>query len=222
MSRTLMVAAGLCALIGCGRATESSESLTLGPTEATSASPAVSSTGDASAKLPDRTSTVSDRRDVLERLLGPSVPAGWSAESAYDLGSILMATVVRPSDAQPVTVFSVTRAGAGFTTEQLDAAFSGAPGAGPHPLEVLGYDLVQPRSASKVTVGTTEVPSLDYAWLRVDPDSGVRDNGSGSAIWLRCGDDDARFLLLSSEMPAGRYDARRLGEFATALDSCSR
>jgi hypothetical protein len=193
--------------------------------EAPTASPA--------AETPARSAsnTTDAREAVLASILGVAADelgSSWQVGSAYDLGSIRIATLERPGDAQAITALSVDAQSAGFTSGELVAAFGGAfdPGAA-HPLEVLGYDLVQAQASSAVMVRSREVPRLDYAWLRVDPDSGARENGSGSALWLHCADPGAepapiagRFVLLSAEMNAGRYRSERLLEFAATLPVC--
>ncbi|MCO4768748.1 MAG: hypothetical protein KDA24_01870 [Deltaproteobacteria bacterium] len=173
-------------------------------------------------------STLEARRAVMREILGPQDLGTYEVGSAYDLGAIKMASLERSGDAQPITALSVAAQNAGFSTGLLQRAFTTGEGDGgqTHPLEVLGYDLVQPRGVGALTLGSRSMPRLDYAWLRVDEDSGVRENGSGSAVWLHCSDDSPgpvgdRFVLVSSEMPSDRYKGERLEAFLASLNWCA-
>ncbi len=182
----------------------------------------------ASQEVAPPASTRSDREAVLGAILGPQDFGSYQVRSAYDLGAIRMATLGRVGDAQPITVLSVAATEAGFTPDELDLAFRTASGDGAseHPLELLGYDLIQPKSVSNLVLGARSMPSLTYAWLRVAEDSGVRENGVGSTVWMHCGSKPGpvgdRFVFASSEMPAGKYDEARLGEFVRSLSWCGK
>lgn len=209
-----MVALGL-VLAGCSSSAES-------PSDPPRAS--LEPTTDANAP-PTTVGTAAAKDAVLQQILGTGAPDGWTVASAYDLGAILIATLKRGGDAQPITALSVAESDAGFSADELAAAFGGAESTS-HPLEVLGYDLVQPRGASVLILDGRTLPRIDYAWLRVEPDSGQRENGSGSAIWMHCGAQEptarnGRFVMLNSEMPSGHYDADRLLSFVGGLDLCS-
>ena len=171
-------------------------------------------------------STLADRKAVLTAILGPQSLGSYQVGSAYDLGAIRMATLGRNGSPQRITVLSVAATGAGFASEALELAFRTASGDGAseHPLELLGYDLIQPKAVSTLALGEHVMPSLTYAWMRVDEDSGHRENGVGSAVWMHCGSTpgpvNGRFVLASSEMPAGKYDETRLAEFLDSLSWC--
>jgi len=180
----------------------------------------------AGSKEPDPSSTLADREAVLTAILGPQSLGSYQVGSAYDLGAIRMATLGRDGRPQRITVLSVAVTEAGFASEALDLAFRTASGDGAseHPLELLGYDLIQPKSVSTLALGERVMPSLTYAWMRVDEDSGHRENGVGSAVWMHCGRTpgpvNGRFVLASSEMPSGEYDETHLAEFLGSLSWC--
>ena len=158
---------------------------------------------------------------VVKRLLGTQQLDGWTLRLAYDLDSMLLASWDRPGDATSVTVLGLRPEGAEFDAEALKAAFAGATPTR-HPLEVLGYDHIQPASHGQLALGDRQLPSLTFSWLRVDLDEGSRESGRADAVWLRCDEPllDGRFVLLAVErdQPEERPDA--LEEFAQDLRVC--
>lgn len=158
---------------------------------------------------------------VVRRLLGPQQLDSWTLRLAYDLDSMLLASWDRPGDATSVTVLGLQPQGAEFDAEGLAAAFTGATPTR-HPLEVLGYDHIQPASHGELVIGERKLPSLTFSWLRVDLDEGSRESGRADAVWLRCDEPllDGRFVLLAVERdePEERPDA--LEEFVKDLSVC--
>ena len=202
-----------------------------GPPEGTDAQPYESPPALAEAGKPHKTdppptrSMEDEKKEVLQQILRSEVPKGWTVSSAYDLGEILIATLSRGPESPQLTALAVSEGDAGWKRTEVLAAFGGAEPTS-HPLEVLGYDLVQPRAVSNLTLNGQKLPRIDYAWLRVNPESGTRINGSGSAIWMHCGPVPAtahagRFVVISSEAPAGRYDAATLVQFVGELPPCN-
>ncbi len=174
---------------------------------------------------PPTRSVEDEKKGVLQQILKSEVPKGWIVSSAYDLGEILIATLSRGPESPQLTALAVSEGDAGWKRTEVLAAFAGSEPTS-HPLEVLGYDLVQPRAVSNLILNGQKLPRIDYAWLRVNPESGTRTNGSGSAIWMHCGLPVAtarpgRFVVISSEAPAGRYDATTLVRFVGELPSCN-
>jgi len=138
------------------------------------------------------TTSADPRLAVLTRILGTAEVPGWTVGSAFDLGSMKMATLSRDQDAQAVTAVVLESSARGVPHTELLAAFQSAEASedGKHPLEILGYDLVQPKAAGILNAEAggqlRKLPRLDYAWMRVDEDSGEREAGSGVAVWIRC------------------------------------
>lgn len=176
---------------------------------ATIDTPAAASDAGAAATI--GTAAADPRAAVLAAILGTGDVSGWSVTNAFDLGSMKMATLSRAQDAQPVTLVALENSERGVLHTKLLEAFQTGKAAddGSHPLDILGYDLVQPQSASELKVEAAGVPRrlprLDYAWMRVDEDSGERETGSGIAVWLRCEEADGETStwskLVSVESP---------------------
>lgn len=176
----------------------------------------------------DPTHTPDGKTTLARSMLGEQDLGDWSVRMAYDLGMLRMLVLTRPSDANPVTVAQLTAPAPGVSEDGMAAVFAGAQVVGPHPFELLGYDHIQPRSNDVLATGGRELPRLEFSWLRVDPDTGERESGRGTAIWLHCGATateakaiDARWLVLASETQGTEHDALPVSELAGRLRVCS-
>ena len=159
---------------------------------------------------------------VVRRLLGSQQLDSWTLRLAYDLDSMLLASWDRPGDATSVTVLGLRPEGAEFDAGALKAAFAGATPTR-HPLEVLGYDHIQPASHGELEIGERQLPSLTFSWLRVDLDEGSRESGRADAVWLRCDEPllDGRFVLLAVERDEPEERPDTLEEFVKDLRVCA-
>jgi hypothetical protein len=157
---------------------------------------------------------------VASMILAPERLQGYSVRLAYDLGSLKLAVIDRPSDPQAL---SLVRAGppAAAPAEDFVRAFRGEPFEGrTHPLELLGYDLVQVKSHGVDPVGDREVPWVEFAWMRQEPDSPI-ERGSGSAHWLRCPKDSTIVLVGGESEGSDKYDPGKTRTFALAALPCA-
>ncbi len=169
-----------------------------------------------------------DAKGALARaVMGDQDLGDWSVRMGYDLGMLRMLVLTRPADANPVTVAQLTDAAPGVSEAGMTAVFSGAEVAGDHPFGLLGYDHVQPRSSDVLAAQGRELPRLEFSWLRVDPDTGERESGRGTAIWMHCQGAvseakaiDARWLVLASETKGTEHDPTPVSELAARLELC--
>lgn len=217
-SRTLLCMAIL--LAGCDGCAD--EQVAVAPTAPGASSPPVPDATESPSADPETVQDpVAAKAAVVERLLGPQTLQAWTLRLAYDLDSMLLASWDRPGDATSVTVLGLRPEGAELDPESLEAAFTGATPTS-HPLEVLGYDHIQPVSHGELPVGERAFPILTFSWLRVDQDEGRRESGRADAVWLRCAEPlvGGRFVLLAVERdePEERPDA--LEEFVRDLRVC--
>ncbi len=170
-----------------------------------------------------------DSKQLLARaVMGEQDLGHWSVRMGYDLGMLRMLVLTRPSDANPVTVAQLTDGAPGVSEEGITAVFSGAEVAGPHPFELLGYDHVQARSSDALPARGRELPRLEFSWLRVDPDTGERESGRGTAIWMHCQATvtearaiGGRWLVLASDSKGTEHDPGPVSELAARLELCA-
>lgn len=170
-----------------------------------------------------------DSKMLLARaVMGDQDLGHWSVRMGYDLGMLRMLVLARPADANPVTIAQLTDGAPGVSEDGMTAVFAGAEVTGPHPFELLGYDHVQARSSGALPARGRDLPRLEFSWLRVDPDTGERESGRGTAIWMHCQATaaearaiDGRWLVLASETEGTEHDPVPVSELAARLELCA-
>jgi hypothetical protein len=215
--KTVVATVALLVLAGCPR-TSSVEPEATAPVAASESTPDVIVEPGVESKI------------LLTRaVLGVQDLGDWSVRMGYDLGMLRMLVLTRPADANPVTVAQLTDAAPGVSEEGMTAVFSGAEVAGAHPFELLGYDHVQARTSDALAARGRQLPRLEFSWLRVDPDTGERESGRGTAVWMHCQETpseakaiDGRWLVLASETKGVEHDATPVSELAARLELCAR
>jgi len=161
-----------------------------------------------------------DKAEVAGRIVDPKALEGWTIQLAYDLGTLQLAVIHRLD--HPGTI-SLVRAAAptAAPVEDFQAAFGGAPFQGKtHPLELLGYDLIQPTAHGvDPSAGGGSVPWLSFAWMRQDTDATL-ERGIGTAHWVRCPDDQS-IVLVGAEGTSTGHDPETARRFAIGLAPCA-
>ncbi|GEM_PF-3362114 len=147
---------------------------------------------------------------VAASILPPGALEGWSVRLAYDLGILRLAVIDQPEASRSLSVVRAEPSSA-TPVAAFERAFEGAPFEGePHPLELLGYDLVQVVEHG-IEPGENPAPWVRFGWLRDETD-GTLERGSGSAHWLRCHEDAV--VLVTGEGPSASYTVETARDFA--------
>jgi hypothetical protein len=183
--------------------------------EATPPSPPADVTSDAVAEAaPDGPKTPAmpgfvSKEAVAQAIFPASLLEGYKLRLAYDLGSVRLAVVAAAASRSPQPL-SLVRSNppASSPRPDFERAFAGQSFEGTsHPLEFLGYDLVQVSSHGVDPGPSGDLPWVRFGWLRDDPEAGL-ERGSGSAHWIQC-QEDAIVLVTGEGDESYALDAAR-------------
>ena len=222
--KMLAVSVPLGLLLGCGGGQTPTQDAAL-VTPAEVAQPAAPSTPpEASPPAP----ALDNKGALALQIMGEQDLGDWSVRMGYDLGVLRMLVLTRPADANAVTVAQLTSEAPGVGDDAMASVFSGGEVAAPHPFGLLGYDHVVPRASDTLTARGRDLPRLGFSWLRVDPDTGERESGRGTAIWMHCeakaadaGPIDGRWLVVASETLGTEHDDEPVSAVAGRLRLCA-
>ncbi len=228
MHKTLVLTALIGLLGGCG-----------GPGRSNAEAPPAAPTDPPGASAPDPVGTsapsptvavapqINSKAALALAILGEQELGPWSVRMGYDLGLLRMLVLTRPSDAGAVTVAELTAEAPGVSDAAMLELFAGREVPAPHPFELLGYDHVVPRTSDTLQARGHDLPRLSFSWLRVDPDTGERESGRGTAIWMHCEAPgvaakplDGHLLLVASETPGTEHDEGPASDVAARLAVC--
>jgi len=160
--------------------------------------------------------TAASKEAVAATIFPAAALEGWSVRLAYDLGSLQIAVIDSPKSPQRLSIVRA-RPPAAAPVEEFERAFAGEDFAeATHPLELLGYDLVQVRKHGDLDTPHGPVPWVRFGWLK-QGDSEL-DKGSGSAHWLKCRGD---VVLVSGEGPFETYTREAAAAFASSPHACA-